>query len=88
MISKKGAIAIIKFMSAVGICSLIVYGCVWLYFFSPAHFDTVIAQLAKLQGYPLAYQALFNQIYLITLLIGMHCALVVYVIRFLYIRRK
>ncbi|HDX1097022.1 hypothetical protein E5134_10750 [Pasteurella multocida] len=80
--------AIIKFIFSVGVCFLVVYGCVWLYFFSPSHFETTIAQLARLQGYPLAYQALFNQIYQIALLIGVHFAIVVYAIRFLYIRRK
>ncbi|TDF40802.1 hypothetical protein [Histophilus somni] len=87
MMNKKIA-TIIKFIFSVGICFLVVYGCAWLYFFSPAHFETTIAQLAKLQGYPLAYQALFNKIYLVTLLMSLHCVVIGYFIRVRLLRRK
>ncbi|HDX1022619.1 hypothetical protein [Avibacterium volantium] len=80
--------AIIKFIFSVGVCFLVVYGCVWLYFFSPAHFETTIAQLARLQGYPLAYQALFNQIYWVTLLISLNFAVMGYFIYVRLLRRK
>lgn len=80
--------AIIKFIFSVGVCFLVVYGCVWLYFFSPAHFETTIVQLARLQGYPLAYQALFNQIYWVTLLISLNLAAIGYFIYVCFLRRK
>lgn len=87
MMNKKMT-AIIKFIFSVGVCFLVVYGCVWLYFFSPAHFETTIAQLARLQGYPLAYQALFNQIYWVTLLIRLNFAVIGYFIYVVFLRRK
>lgn len=87
MINKKMT-AIIKFIFSVGGCFLVVYGCIWLYFFSPTHFETTIAQLARLQGYPLAYQALFNQIYWVTLLISLNFAVIGYFIYVCFLRRK
>ncbi|MEE6037372.1 hypothetical protein ACLSY0_06110 [Avibacterium avium] len=87
MMNKKMT-AMIKFIFSVGVCFLVVYGCVWLYFFSPAHFETTIAQLARLQGYPLAYQALFNQIYWVTLLISLNFAVMGYFIYVRLLRRK